>query len=135
MRRSHPPSAAVWIAAWAFAGSAAADELPMAHHAFQSFASDWVKQMAADADRQRAALLGIRPPSSRTAPDGTYRVVSPDYSIQLKETGDKAAPFVGILTYIESVYQCEGASLTNCRLVQTEPITEIFPFKDGRWQY
>lgn len=116
------------------AAPARADE-PREVRSFQLFATDWMRKIAADAAQQRAEQERSRPAAKPSKSGVTYRTVSTDFSTRLKETHNAAAPFVGILTYMENTYRCEGAAPGDCRLVQSQPVTEIFPFKDGRWQY
>lgn len=65
----------------------------------------------------------------------TYRDHEEDFAIQMRPTGNDASPFVGILSYTENVYVCRGPTRDDCELIESSPITEIFPFRDGRWQY
>ena len=54
---------------------------------------------------------------------------------ELKPTGNPESPYVGILRYVEHVYECNGPSDRNCRRVSATPVTEIFRFRNGRWIY
>jgi hypothetical protein len=119
----------------AFAAAPARADEPREVRSFELFATKWMRQIAADAQQQREQQQRLRPAVKAPEAGVTYRTVSTDFSTQLKETHNAAAPFVGILTYMENTYRCEGAAAANCRLVQSAPVTEIFPFKDGRWQY
>jgi hypothetical protein len=58
-----------------------------------------------------------------------------DFKIELKPTGHSQAPYVGILRYRESLYQCPDKSTAQCTVAETTPVTEIFRFQDGRWVY
>lgn len=117
------------------AASAAGAEGPQPTRSFELFAADWMKQIAAEAERERAE--GQAPPDAAKAARRalTYRSVSSTFSTRLRPTGKPAAPYVGILTYTETVWECEAPPSLVCNLVETRPITEMFPFVNGRWQY
>lgn len=58
-----------------------------------------------------------------------------DFTTKLKPTGSAVAPFVGILSYTEETYVCTNEGALDCKLLESSPVTEIFPYKEGRWQY
>jgi hypothetical protein len=96
--------------------------LARAESSFQSFASDWMKKMAAAEAHGKAAASG-----------GAYRGYDDEFKIELKPTGSTAAPYVGLLRYQE--HQCAGGGGSSCRVTSTTAVTEIFRFQGGRWVY
>jgi hypothetical protein len=99
---------------------------------FESFAKDWMTRAQARSERDRA--------NPRLAPGAkdlvaTYREVGKDFEIELEPTGRPASPFVGVLRYSESVVTCADLHGTDCRVVATVPVTEVFRLRDGRWVY
>lgn len=72
--------------------------------------------------------------------EATFTKCSSDYQFYVKKTESAAAPFIGVLKYRE--YNCVAS--TPClnqqsnhlvRVVDECPVTEIFMFKNGQWQY
>jgi hypothetical protein len=53
----------------------------------------------------------------------------------VRSTGDAAVPWVGVLRYVETVYECAGPGRTACAAVRQGTVTELFPYQDGRWRY
>jgi len=106
--------------------------------AFDVFAKRWLSELSESAkpDRdQRRFLTPAKPGGTAGAQTYTFRKSDGNYVIQTKETGNASAPFIGILSYTESVYVCKDPAREDCELVESSPITEIFPYRDGRWQY
>lgn len=104
--------------------------------AFDVFIRGWMDNLAKEATQRRPSGRFLVPaaPSDQAEPY-TYRAPSDDYRLEMKETGKPAAPFVGILRYTEDTYVCRGPAREDCEMVESSPITEIFPFRNGRWQY
>jgi len=96
--------------------------LARAEATFQSFASDWMKKMAAAEAHGKA-----------TASGGAYRGYADEFKIELKPTGSAAAPYVGLLRYQER--QCAAGGASSCQVTSTTAVTEIFRFQGGRWVY
>lgn len=86
-------------------------------HAFDEFAQQWMAKI------KRNAIA---------APNGGRREYA-DYSIELRPTGQSAAPYVGLLRYTENVVECSAP--TQCATTAAIPVTEIFRFERGRWVY
>jgi len=124
--------AALWAAS---AAQSEGNSPQLADQAFTQFARGWLQSLS----REAAPLGGARrfpaPEGAGEAEQFTYREYGEDFAIRTKPTGNAAAPFVGILSYTEHVYVCRGPTRDDCELVESSPITEIFPFRDGRWQY
>jgi hypothetical protein len=102
---------------------------------FAKFARDWLGSLSREAARPENGVRFLKPKAPGQPEQFTYRDYDEDFAIQMKPTGDAASPFVGILSYTENVYVCSGPTRDDCELVESSPITEIFPFRDGRWQY
>ena len=100
-----------------------------ARASFQHFAQAWMgkfKQLEAENRRK---------PQVQAASGGTtttYRGYGDDFSIELRATGHAAAPYIGLLRYQELLYSCVQES---CSVASTAPVTEIFRFQNGKWQY
>ena len=103
--------------------------------AFDVFARRWLGGISDAAEDDRDRIRPSTPVEPGAAQTYTFRERVGNYAIQTRRTGNAEAPFVGILSYTESVYVCNGPAREDCHLLESSPITEIFPFRDGRWQY
>ena len=65
----------------------------------------------------------------------TFREYGDEFTTELRETGRDAAPYVGLLHYTESIYNCLENDSRNCSEPSTVPVTEIFRYQEGRWIY
>jgi hypothetical protein len=99
---------------------------------FESFARDWMSRA-----QQRAARDRANPRLAPGARDlvATYREVGPGFETELQATGRPGAAWVGVLRYSEQVMACADLRASNCHVVSTVPVTEVFRFRDGRWVY
>jgi hypothetical protein len=95
-----------------------------ARDSFSTFARSWLDklQRAAGAEETRGAVT-------------TRRQLDPDFTTELRPTGQPSAPFVGLLRYTEHVYRCNGAGKDSCVVQASIPVTEIFRYENGRWVY
>ncbi len=128
------------IVIWALLGLVPAaqsggDSIPTEQEAFDEFARGWVSEMAAFLKKQRQSSRSLTPVTPGKPEIYTYRDFGGDYAIETRETGNAAAPYVGIINYTENTYECRGPTREDCKLIESSPIIEIFPFKDGKWQY
>jgi hypothetical protein len=96
--------------------------LAKAEASFQSFATEWMRKMAAAEAHEKAKAAG-----------GSYRGYDDAFKIELKPTGSSSAPYVGLLRYQE--HQCAAGSGSTCKVTSTTAVTEIFRFQGGRWVY
>lgn len=99
---------------------------------FRKFARDWMTRAQARGARERA--------NPRLTPGAreviaTYREVGAEFETQLQETGRPGAPYVGVLRYTESVFACSDLRATDCRIVSSVPVTEVFRLRGGHWVY
>ena len=65
----------------------------------------------------------------------TFREYGDEFTTELRTTGREATPYVGLLHYTESVYNCRESDPRNCSDIATAPVTEIFRYEEGRWVY
>ena len=96
--------------------------LAKAEASFQTFASEWMRKMAAAEAHEKAKAGG-----------GAYRGYDDAFKIELKPTGSPTAPYVGLLRYQE--HQCAAGGGASCKATSTTAVTEIFRFQGGRWAY
>jgi hypothetical protein len=111
------------------------DSPHLAEQAFTEFARGWLGSLSQEAPQPGNAVRFLSPKEPGQTETFTYRDYDEDFAIRTKPTGNAESPFVGILSYTENVYVCRGPTRDDCELVESSPITEIFPFRDGRWQY
>ena len=102
---------------------------------FDAFVGGGMKGLKKDAEIQGNQARFLRPAASGPAKSHTVVRYGPDVSKKLKETGDPKLPFVGILTYTEETWVCQNEGEVECTFMESSPVTEIFPFRDGRWRY
>lgn len=100
--------------------------------AFRDFAREFMAQAHAQEQSERRRPRVAAGPGS---PIVTYRGYGDEFRTELRETGNAAAPWVGLLHYTERVYSCRDASGSECTLASTVPVTEVFRFRGGRWAY
>jgi len=118
----------------ASAGVRAEDEAQVEEE-FTRFAGRWMLDLSASAARARTRAVLFATPEDESAEKISYRAATQDYATRTQATGKKAAPYVGFLTYTEETWECAGASEDSCKLIDSSPVTEIFPYKEGRWHY
>ena len=112
-----------------------ADEVPgsggfsTAEASFQTFAESWMARLA------RVEAQNRRSPSSNPATGVNYRGFGEDFRVELRSTGNPDSPYVGVLRYLEHVYQCSDAQARHCQVASRTPIAELFRFRDGAWIY
>ena len=103
-----------------------------AETSFAQFAADWMAKVRALEQRHR---------NNPTVEQGgdepriSFRGYGDDYTIELRPTGNVRAPYVGLLRYTEHVYNCPDKEVERCKVASSVPVTEIFRFQNGRWNY
>jgi len=103
-----------------------------AERSFNEFAKGWMQKMARVESQNRARPnLG----ASGGASVASYRGYANDFKIELKPTGSKTAPWVGILRYNELLYTCADRVAKSCSPSKATRVTEIFRFQGGKWVY
>ena len=100
--------------------------------AFDVFAAKWMDR-ARDSEKNDRANPSVKPGAA--APLVTYRGYGDDYALELRPTGNPTSPFVGLIRYTEHLYSCTSVEATDCSIVSSVPITEIFRYQSGRWRY
>ena len=127
---------AISLAALLSVGTEAGAEEPVqAEESFALFVGRWMEDLSEDAarDRARGFLYGTEALKAKAI---SYRAAAKeDFAIRTQATGKAAAPYVGILTYTEETWECADAYRESCKVVDSSPVTEIFPYKDGSWRY
>jgi hypothetical protein len=103
-----------------------------AESSFAVFASEWMQKVHARGEREHARPT-LHPGAA--SPIVTFREASDAYQIELRPTGRPTSPYVGVLRYTEHVYRCEDLEGTRCEVASSTPVTEIFRFRAGRWEY
>jgi hypothetical protein len=103
-----------------------------AEASFRAFARDWMAHVQARGERERANPHLT--PGARGV-IATYRDVDGSFETELQPTGHPGSPFVGVLRYTENVFNCSDLRATDCHVVSSAPVTEVFRFRDGRWVY
>ncbi len=65
---------------------------------------------------------------------GPNRMRFGDVELEVRATGDRAVPYVGVLRYTEESLKCPPEAERICQVLRRSPITEVFPFRGGRWR-
>lgn len=125
------------VAALVAGGTARSEGNPpqLIEQTFTTFVRGWLGSLSRETPWPRNGTRFLAPKAPGQPEQYTYRDYDDDFAIQMRPTGNAVSPFVGILRYTENVYVCRGPTRDDCELVESSPITEIFPFRDGRWQY
>ena len=116
--------------------SAADDEA--VKKAFEVFQSDWIVKLNHHGQFGTDKIKVEKDPQGRYC--ATYRVIAKDTESEVKATGDKASPYVGVLKYEEHTYaSCadspELAKQGPFECERQRAITEIFRYSGGKWHY
>ena len=100
---------------------AARSQDPKIEASFRAFALTWLEKM-----RKVGAAMD--------AP-GERKQIRAEFEIEQRPTGSKLVPWVGVLHYCEDTLRCTSASAASCQLSRSTAITELFPFRAGKWAY
>lgn len=108
-----------------------------AQGAFTSFAEKWMANLE-NVTKQNRSKANVRQEGNHYYVE--YVAYGPDWTAEIKETGEPSAPYVGFIKYPEKVMMKEGqsaAEASQCaETVSTQvPVTEIFRYSQGKWQY
>jgi len=140
MSKHHGLTIGILAAALAFAGSAAADPAKIAggspadgaFREFGKFADTWMSQMKArEATNRRQPTIAQRGGRGYA----TYTGYAPEWNVEVHATGDKTAPYVGVLHYQEQVFTCTDETTRKCSVSSSTPVSEVFPYRNGAWKY
>jgi hypothetical protein len=99
---------------------------------FSWFAQEWMERALVRGERDRRA------PLARMGSSGlvfSYRTVGKEFETELRPTGRRAAPYVGVLRYTERTFTCRDVAGERCRETSSLPMTEVFRHRGGRWAY
>ena len=91
---------------------------PVIEDSFQRFAKDWL-------DTARREVNAV-------VRDGVKREPSGQFDFELRATGRPDAPYVALLRYTETIFECEGR---DCTATASLPVTEMFRYEEGAWVY
>lgn len=110
--------------------SAAAPTPDRAKASLDQFADQWMAKMGKleAANREQASHQPAGAPVK-------YRAYGSNYTTELKPTGSKQAPYVGLIRYEEREVSCKDKSQKDCQVSDRMPVTEIFRFQNGHWIY
>ncbi len=100
---------------------------------FRSFAQGWMAKALARGERNQQ-----RPRAQAQGAGGlrfVYRGVGEDFDTRLEPTGNPSSPYVGVIRYTEQTFSCRDARGADCTLASSEPVSEVFRFRGGRWSY
>ena len=103
-----------------------------AFRTFGKFAKSWMADMEKREKTNRARPT-IEQQGGRTF--ATYTGYAPEWEVEVHATGDRTAPYVGVLHYEEQTYTCRDETTRKCSLSRSTPVTEVFPYRDGSWKY
>ena len=103
-----------------------------ARASFDAFAQRWMDRVhRLEAHHRKKPTVS----EGSNGPLVTYRGYGEGYSVELRPTGNARAPYVGLLRYTEHVYSCSDLEAGRCSVASTVPVTEIFRYQNGRWNY
>jgi hypothetical protein len=87
---------------------------------FEAFSKSWISKL-------RSAALK-RPASERS------RILDA-FETELRPTGSKQAPWIGILRYCQQRLRCTSAAEATCSPAASSIVTELFRYQGGKWVY
>jgi hypothetical protein len=94
---------------------------PKVEASFRAFARTWVGKMGKAGAAKGAA--------------GGRKRIRDEFETELRPTGSKQAPWVGLLRYCEETLRCTSASAASCQVSKSTAVTEIFRLEAGKWTY
>lgn len=113
----------------------AADEAQEVEMSFQRFSHQWMQHHY---NREKKANLVCKKVKDYFVAE--YTGYSRSYSSKTKRTDYKETPYIGVLSYRELKYVNKAGTYEEAingkfQLLQECPVTEIFSFSGGTWQY
>ena len=105
---------------------------------FEHFSKGWMARLDQVSQQNSRTLKPETAANGRVV--GHYICYGPDCSREVRSTGSKATPYVGILRYPQKTMQQEGDTSQQMRQDPGVPtseiqVTEIFRYTKGRWVY
>lgn len=119
-----------------FLGHAADEE--EVRKAFEAFQNDWIAKLSQHGEIGEDKIKVEKDPQGRYR--ASYRTIGKDRHSEVKATGDKNSPYVGVLKYEEKTFVSTGDTP---ELAKSGPFTcekevvvsEIFRYSKGKWLY
>lgn len=114
-------------------GAAAHTKAPVnLANSFETFCAEWMDKLHA---RERDSTGHMKWETDGNGTHGTYVGYSQEHTCQLHESAQ-----VGLVTYREIKYEKRGPTVAEAERSTPQPIeiydaTEIFHFKNGKWDY
>ena len=105
---------------------------------FESFSTGWMSRLEQVSQQNSRSLKPESSANGRVV--GRYVHYGPDCVREVRGTGSKATPYVGILRYAQKVVEKEGETLQKMKEHPGVPtseiqVMEIFRYTGGRWVY
>jgi hypothetical protein len=106
--------------------------------AFEVFRTDWIVKMNQHGQFGRDKIKVEEDAEGRYC--ATYRVIAEDMKSEVKATGEKASPYIGVFKYEVHTYASHAESPELAKQgpfeVQRQvAVTEIFRYSGGKWHY
>ena len=106
---------------------------------FDAFSRQWMEKLSrAQSYRRSNRMRFEKTPRGFLAEYVGYDLAS--RQIRVKPTDSRPTPFIGVLTYNETVLRSFGRSREKAAqgpftVVETRPVMEVFRYSAGRWEY
>jgi hypothetical protein len=118
--------------------ASAADDEASARTSFVEFEKEWLKKVNSYGDYGQHNIKVEKDDQGRYC--ARYRIIAPSEGSEVKATGVKASPFVGVLHYEEQTYASHADTPDQARLGPFESekdivFTEIFRYSNGKWVF
>ena len=106
--------------------------------AFDVFQNDWIAKLNQHGEVGEDKIKVERDPQGRYR--ASYRAIAKDRQCEVKATGDKASPYVGVLKYEEQTFVSTADTPELARLgpftcEKEVAVSEIFRYSKGKWLY
>jgi hypothetical protein len=118
--------------------SFAADDQAAVTKAFEVFQQEWLIKLNQHGDYGWEKIKVEQDAEGRHC--ASYRILTKGLESEVKATGDKGSPYVGVLKYEEQTYASRAATPDLARQGPFEcekalVVTEIFRYSGGKWLY
>lgn len=105
---------------------------------FDTFSSKWLQLFTEKGCSNRQKACVVQDPNKPNTIVMQYHEITEVVGKEVKTTGNKAAPYIGILKYKVMVYESEGVSVEEAKrgpFYKTKQVTmtEIFRYSNGKW--
>lgn len=133
--------ALVMVGAMAGSALAAGQDAAQVKKQFLSFQLEWFKKLNQNGSYGPQHIVVTEDNSQpRKLYIARYRVLTGMKSYRVKQTGQKASPYVGVLRYEKVTVCCKGHTPEEAKKgpFQSErvsAVTEIFRYSHGKWVY